>query len=63
MRMKKQFVTPRVVQEVQIQLEKDLLQGGSVRLDSTLSSMGQGVGNYTFSEDPEEESASYFVEW
>ena len=62
MLMKKQFVTPRVIQQVPIQLEKDLLQG-SVRLDSTLSSMGQGVGNYTFSEDPEEESASYFVEW
>ena len=25
MQMKKQFVTPRVIQEVQIQLEKDLL--------------------------------------
>ena len=63
MLMKKQFVTPRVIQQVPVQLEKDLLQGGSVRLDSTLSSMGQGVGNYTFSEDPEDESASYFVEW
>ena len=60
--MRKQFVTPRVIQQVRVQLEKDLLQG-SVRLDSTLSSMGQGVENYTFSEDPEEESASYFVEW
>ena len=31
MLMKKQFVTPMVVQEVQICLEKDLLQGGSVK--------------------------------
>lgn len=34
MQMKKQFVTPRVVQEVQIQLEKDLL-GGSVKDNTT----------------------------
>ena len=29
--MKKQFVAPRVIQEVQVCLEKDLLQGGSVK--------------------------------
>lgn len=31
MHMKKQFVTPRVIQQVQVCLEKDLLQGGSVK--------------------------------
>lgn len=59
MKRKKQFVAPRVVQEVRIQLEKDLL-GRSVALDMTVSSMGQGVKNYDFSED---EEATYFVEW
>ena len=60
--MRKQFVTPRVVQEVQVQLEKGLLQT-SVRLNSTLSSMGQGVENYAVSNDPADEQASYFAEW
>ena len=32
--MKKQFVTPRVIQQVQICLEKDLLQGRSVEDNS-----------------------------
>ena len=62
MSKKKLFVTPAVLQEVQVQLEKDLLQG-SVRLDSELSSMGQGVGSYYLSEDPSDEDATYFVEW
>ena len=57
--MRKQFVTPRVIQQVPVQLEKDLLQGASVRLNMTVSSMGQGVENY----DLEDEEASYFVEW
>ena len=59
MKRKKQFVAPRVVQEVRIQLEKDLL-GKSVAISMTVSSMGQGVENYDFSED---EEATYFVEW
>ena len=29
--MKKKFLAPRVIQEVQVCLEKDLLQGGSVK--------------------------------
>ena len=60
MSKKKQFVTPRVLQEVRIQLEKDLLQGGSVRFDMKVSSMGQGVENYEFEES---ETATYFVDW
>ena len=62
MRKKKLFVAPRVIQEVQIQLEKDLLQD-SVSLGTKLSSMGQGVETYTLSENPEDTEASYFVEW
>ena len=62
MSKKKLFVSPRVIQEVQVQLEKDLLVD-SVRLDTKLSSMGQGEATYTFTEDPAEEGASYFVEW
>jgi hypothetical protein len=58
---KKQFVTPRVLQEVQVQLEKDLL-GDSVRLGMKVSSMGQGVKNYDFS-DSDDEEATYFSEW
>ena len=59
MSKKKVFVSPRVTQEIQIQLEKDLL-GRSVQYDMTLRSMGQGVEVYEFSED---ENDTYFVEW
>ncbi len=41
MKMKKKFVTPRVVQEVQICLEKDLLQGPSVLEKMTTTIQGQ----------------------
>jgi len=56
---KKQFVTPMVLQEVQVQLEKDLL-GESLQNGLKLRSMGIEVQNYDFSDD---EEASYFVEW
>lgn len=56
---KKQFVTPMVLQEVQIQLEKDLL-GESLQNGLKLRSMGIEVKNYDFSDD---EDATYFVEW
>ena len=52
MRMKKQFVTPRVVQEVRIQLEKDLL-GASVKDDSLATIVGQ---------ETERHDTSYFEE-
>ena len=60
MRMKKQFVTPRVNQQVQIQLEKDLLQG-SVQNAAKITSMGMDVVNYDFSD--EIENNDYTVEW
>ena len=60
--MRKQFVTPRVVQEVQVQLEQDLLQR-SVLLDTAAYTEAQGVGNYGVSNDPADEEASYFAEW
>lgn len=58
--MKKQFVTPRVNQQVQIQLEKDLLQG-SVQNAAKITSMGMDVVNYDFSD--EIENNDYTVEW
>ena len=61
MKRKKQFVTPRVLQEVQIQLEKDLLQG-SVQNGLTLKSMGIGVENYDFNLS-EQETEGYSVYW
>lgn len=58
--MKKQFVTPRVNQQVQIQLEKDLLQG-SVQNAMKITSMGIEVDNYDFSD--EVENNPYTIEW
>ena len=56
---KKQFVTPQVLQEVPIQLEKDLLTG-SVQDVLTLRSMGIGVDYYDFSEV---EGNTFTVDW
>ena len=58
MSMKKQFVTPRVNQQVPIQLEKDLLQG-SVQNATKLESMGIASENFDFSDSQTE----YTVEW
>lgn len=60
MKRRKQFVTPKVVQEIQVQLEKDLLQGGSAQNVTKLRSMGIDVENYDFSED---NTDGYTVEW
>ena len=57
--MKKQFVTPRVIQQVPVQLEKDLL-GGSVQNVARFTSMGIEGENYDFSDA---EDATYFVDW
>ena len=57
--MKKQFVTPRVIQQVPVQLEKDLLQG-SVQNVTKLQSMGISVENFDFSD---ENTDGYTVEW
>lgn len=57
---KKQFVTPRVLQEVQVRLEKDLLQG-SVQNAMKITSMGIGLENYDFSEEIEDNP--YTVDW
>lgn len=58
--MRKQFVTPRVNQQVQIQLEKDLLTG-SVQNAMKITSMGIEVENYDFSDEVEDNP--YTVEW
>ena len=57
--MKKQFVTPRVIQQVPVQLEKDLLQG-SVQNVTKLESMGIASENFDFSEG---NADGYTVEW
>ena len=63
MKRKKPFVTPRVVQEVSVQLERDLL-AGSVQNALTLESMGIGVDYYDFSEsDDPENPNSYSIYW
>lgn len=60
MRMKKQFVAPRVVQEVQIQLEKDFLDG-SVQNALELEGMGMEVGgNMDFSDG---NTDGYTLDW
>ena len=59
MKRKKQFVTPLVLQEVQVQLEKDLL-GGSVQNVMRLKSMGTEVKDYDFSDG---NSEGYSVYW
>lgn len=59
MSKKKLFVSPKVIQEVQIQLEKDLL-GGSVQNETKFVSMGIDGENYDFSDA---EGATYFVDW
>ena len=64
MSKKKLFVSPRVIQEVQVQLEKDFLQGDSVRFDTKLSSMGQGEATYFVNEDPAAAAdGDLIVEW
>ena len=57
---KKQFVTPQVLQEVPVQLERDLLKG-SVQDALTLTSMGIGVDYYDFSEEIDQNP--YTVDW
>lgn len=59
MSKKKLFVSPKVIQEVQVQLEKDLL-GGSVQNVARFTSMGIEGENYDFSDA---EDATYFVDW
>ncbi len=60
MKRRKQFVTPKVVQQVQVQLDRDLLQG-SVQNTTKIVSMGIDVENYDFSEEIQDNP--YTVEW
>jgi len=43
MRQRKQFVAPEVLQQVEIHLETDLLQGPSVRVNTELVIPGQEI--------------------
>ena len=60
MNQRKRFVTPRVIQEAQVQLDRDLLQG-SVQNTTKIVSMGIDVENYDFSEEIQDNP--YTVEW
>ena len=60
MNQKKRFVSPRIIQEVQIQLDRDLLQG-SIQNTTKIVSMGIDVENYDFSEEIQDNP--YTVEW
>lgn len=60
MNKKKVFVTPGVIQEVQVQLEMDLLQG-SVQNATRVTSMGMAADYFDFSN--EIENNPYTVEW
>ena len=71
MKMKKKFLSPRVVQEVQICLEKDLLQGPSIWENTTTTIQGQEVvihgvatiqGQEVVIHGVDAEGASYFDE-
>ena len=62
MRKKKLFVTPRVIQEVQVQLEKDLL-GASVQNVTKITSMGIGADYFEFSEPTDGSTNPYSVDW
>lgn len=54
MKRKKQFVTPKVLQVVQIQLEKDLLAGPSVTENMRIVGMGQERVEHDFTEQTAE---------
>ena len=56
---KKLFVTPRVIQEVRVQLEKDFLDG-SVQNALRTDEMGIDVENYNVSEG---NTDGYTLEW
>lgn len=61
MSKKKFFVSPMVIQEFQVQLEKDLLQR-SVLLDSVMTSEGQGSASY-FGGSEDDPEADLIIEW
>ena len=50
MKRRKQFVSPKVVQAVEVQLENDLLQGPSTRGNTEAIIMGQEVEEHDFSD-------------
>ena len=60
MNKKKQFKSPRVIQQVEVLLERDLL-GKSLEDVAGVITMGQGVIDYDFSSG--EEPADYTAEW
>lgn len=59
MENKKTFVSPRVLQQVDVCLEEDFLVGGSAQNVMSLQSMGIDVENYDLSGEDE----SYTIEW
>ena len=59
MSQKKEFVSPRVLQDVQIRLEKDFLQG-SVQNALRMDEMGIDLEHYDVSEG---NTDGYTLEW
>ena len=59
--MKKQFVAPRVIQEVQIQLEADLL-GDSVKDNTRVLTMGHEIVEHDLSYVNDEANQSSYWE-
>lgn len=60
MNKKKQFVSPKILQNMEICLENDILQE-SFNKNSGVYTMGQGVETYEFTNDGE--SGEYTAEW
>ena len=58
MKKRKTFESPRVLRQVEVQLERDLL-GGSIRFNTTVISMGQEVESYDFTP----ETGKYEAYW
>ena len=63
MNQKKRFVSPRVVKEVQIQLEKDLLTGLSAQYRMTVSAMEQDLEVFDFAPGTAEDPNEYTADW
>ena len=63
MNQKKRFVSPRVVKEVQVQLEKDLLTGLSAQYRMTVSAMEQDLEVFDFAPGTTEDPNEYTADW
>ena len=65
MKRKKQFVSPQVLKQVEVCLEKDMLVGASMQYHAEISSVGSILEVMDFTPDGEgvENSEGYGVYW